>query len=346
MKRTSAIVLLLILAIACTGCGGAKKEEAPQPAADTLQTEAPATQAPVYTNPEWFEYVVLEDGTAQITGFTASTEKIYVPAVIADYPVTSIGDNAFYGNEELVKVVLPKGITTIGEDAFCACFQLAHVEIPDTVVSIGDGAFSITDLEEITIPNSVVHIGEGIFRSCDELRAVHVLPDHPVLMMEDGVLFDKTEKKLIQRTASMTNVNYTVPEGTLIIGEEAFRDYDNLMRLTIPGSVTTIEKDAFSSCGALIEVNFSSGLLSIEEGAFNYCGALETIVLPDTLESLGKAVFLNCAKLSSVTMPASLKKIGSDVFKYCNPYVGPTCYVEEGSWAANWCEKNGFHHVP
>ena len=101
-----------------------------------------------------FQYVVLEGGTAEITGYTGSETDIVIPDMVDHCRVTAIGDRAFQFVRDKVRVTsiaLPDGIRTIGDFAFSDS-KLMSVELPETLVSIGEMAFSGTPMTEITLP--------------------------------------------------------------------------------------------------------------------------------------------------------------------------------------------------
>ena len=59
-----------------------------------------------------------------------------------EYPVTAIGDYAFYRSESLTKLNIPNSVTTIGTSAFYSCTNLDSIVISRYVTSIGNYAFS------------------------------------------------------------------------------------------------------------------------------------------------------------------------------------------------------------
>ncbi len=52
-----------------------------------------------------------------------------------------IADEAYQGNESLVRVEVAEGVTSIGERAFYGCANLESVKIPKSVTKIGEEAF-------------------------------------------------------------------------------------------------------------------------------------------------------------------------------------------------------------
>lgn len=93
----------------------------------------------------------LTNGEVTITNCDISAiGKIVIPDSIGGYPVTSIGDSAFYGCDSLESVTIPDGVTTISSYAFYNCSNLVSIRIHDGVKVIGDSAFygcsSLTDV--------------------------------------------------------------------------------------------------------------------------------------------------------------------------------------------------------
>lgn len=145
---------------------------------------------------------------------------------------------------------VPYGIYSIDEYAF-NCAAITAINIPDSVTSIGDYAFrSCESLTEIIIPDSVTSIGINPFWLCSQLRKIEVSPAHSTFETIDGVLFDKTEKKLICYPAAITAKMYSIPRSISSIWPNAFSGCKSLTEITIPDSVTFIGYAAFYQCNS------------------------------------------------------------------------------------------------
>lgn len=185
MRRIALLLTLLLLLC----CAVAAAEEEPATIVDSTGN---------------YEYILLEDGSAEIVDYVGSAEELEVPAELDGHPVTSIGDEAFSGCDCVTSVTIPGGVISIGNGAFSECDNLSSITLPDGVTSIGDEAFSGCSLTRITLPDSITFIGANPFRECLRLRTIHVSSDHPVLAVVDGVLFEKTSKTLVCYPCGLT----------------------------------------------------------------------------------------------------------------------------------------------
>lgn len=84
-----------------------------------------------------YEYIILDDGTAEITVYTGSDTEIVIPSEIEGKAVTSIGRYAFSDCKGLTSVTIPDSVTSI-DSAFSDCDGL-------TSVTIGNGVQALTE---------------------------------------------------------------------------------------------------------------------------------------------------------------------------------------------------------
>src|SRR6266568_2850502 len=81
------------------------------------------------------------NGEITITAYTGPGGVVTIPDTINGYPVTSIGDSAFYYKLTVTNVTIPNSVTSIGNYAFFYCSGLRSVTIGNSVTSIGNHAF-------------------------------------------------------------------------------------------------------------------------------------------------------------------------------------------------------------
>ena len=108
-----------------------------------------------------------------------------------------------------------------------------------------------------------------------------------------------------------------IEDGIEEIGENAFRDFENLEELFIPSSVKRIRAAAFSGCKNLKRVSFSLGLIEIDDEAFSSCPSITEIEIPDTCKRIGEGAFEGCAALGFVKLSSEVEMIGASAFAYC-----------------------------
>ncbi|MBR6752968.1 MAG: leucine-rich repeat domain-containing protein, partial [Clostridia bacterium] len=221
----------------------------------------------------YYDYILLEDGTAEIIRYNNKHEEtLTVSDTLDGHSVTSIGDYAFFWCTSLMNITLPEGLTRIGDNAFSNCDSLTSITLPEGLTSIGDDAFYwCPSLTGITLPDSVTEMGINPFSGCEKLTDIRVSPDQPMFATIDGVLFNKTEKKLICYPCALTASEYQVPKGIRSIGEQAFSGCDSLTSITLPEGLTRIGDYAYSGCYSLTGITLPEGLTRIGDYAFSDC---------------------------------------------------------------------------
>ena len=144
-----------------------------------VQNEAQTALAPGNTIIKGnLTYTVNDDGqTVTLTDGSSATGSITIPDAIEkgeeSYPVTGVGDWAFYLCIALENVTFSGNVGSIGDNAFQYCTVLNTVTFFGGVDSIGSSAFeSCTALENVTFPGNVGSIGEDVFWGCSALNTV------------------------------------------------------------------------------------------------------------------------------------------------------------------------------
>ncbi len=85
--------------------------------------------------------------------------------VVFPVSVKSIGRYAFFGCTALTDVVFSEGLKVIEPGAFCKCVSLESADLPKGLESIGDQAFLGCSIEEMYLPETVTSYGKHSFPS-------------------------------------------------------------------------------------------------------------------------------------------------------------------------------------
>lgn len=177
-----------------------------------------------------------------------------------DYIVTSIGNDAFWGNSELTSITIPNSVTTIESCAFLACSRLTTLTIPNSVTKLGEQAFSrCSSLSSITIPNSVFYIGNEAFNETPwyNNQPEGLVYAGKVAYSYKGTMPDNTKIELDENTTGIAGsaflgcrglTSISIPSNVISIGNSAFKGCSGLTSLSIPNSVTFIDWYAFEYC--------------------------------------------------------------------------------------------------
>ena len=235
------------------------------------------------------------NGAITITGYTGPGGTMIIPDTTNGYPVTSIGDDAFYDCYSLTSVTIPNSVITIGLGAFTYCTNLTSVTIPNSVTTIGDQAFFYCSrLTSVTFPNSVTNIGDYAFTYCTSLTSV------------------------------------TIPNSVTSIGNSAFYSCSSLTNVTIGTNVANIGDGAFAYCARLtaITVDALNPVYSSVDGVlFNQDqtvlirypgGKAGSYTISNSVANIGDEAFAVCSSLTNVTIPNSVTNIGDEAFGACN----------------------------
>lgn len=210
-------------------------------------------------------------------------------------------------------------------------------------------------LEELTLPSSATVISPFIFSGAKD-KADKPQMNIKVIKVADGnTNYDSRDNcnAVIEKATSTFVVGCngsTIPDGVVIIADNALMDCSGLESVTIPEGVMSIGNSAFSGCSGLTFVAIPNSLETIGEAAFYGCGNLASIVvgsgntvydsrdncnaiiatstntlllgckntiIPNGVTTIGGGAFSDCTGLESVTIPESVTSIGSNAFEGC-----------------------------
>lgn len=203
-------------------------------------------------------YVIRNDAVEITKCKQSFAGTMEIPEMINGYPVTTIGEEAFYNCTGMTGVTLPNSVRTIGVSAFSHCTALASIAIPNGVTSIEDYAFSdCNSVASITIADSVQSIGRNVFSNCTEWYAG--LENGPVVV--DGYLLDYKGSMPENTELSFNAVR--------MIATNALKNQSNLKRAVFGDTLERVSKGAFSGCFGLEEIELSDHVEYIHDDAFS-----------------------------------------------------------------------------
>ncbi|MCD7826979.1 MAG: leucine-rich repeat domain-containing protein [Clostridiales bacterium] len=290
----------------------------------------------------------VSNGKATITDCKTSISGSYtIPDTLGGYPVTEIGENAFYNCTSLTGVTISDSVTTIGFSAFSNCESLTSVTIGDSVTEIGESAFFNCELlKSITIPAGVTSIG---YRS---IGWVYVPAD---VEGYGGYTYIAYTIYGYEGTAAETYANenggtfVAINESTEQVSQDGYLNYE-----IENGEATIIGCDT-SISGAYSIPNTLGGypVTTIGNIAFWNCKSLTSITIPDNVTVIGRCAFDGCTSLTSVTIPAGVTSIGEYAFGYDFDYTfweyvlidGFTIYGYDNTAAENYASENGITFI-
>ena len=242
----------------------AKEETSSQNAAGFTADTTPSAAAGTIAASDDFTYTVLEDGTAQITGYSGSSSYVSISSDLDGYTVTKISPNVFEGHTELTSVLMWADPVEIGEACFKGCTGLTDISISSDTKRIGTSAFEGCTALKTVILWGDPNIGDRAFMGCTALDSISIGSD------------------------------------TEYIGVSAFEGCTSLKSAILWGA-TTIGDSAFRGCTALDSISIDSDTPSIGDYAFEGCSSLESAILWGSDTNVGKGAFDNCPKLDHVS---------------------------------------------
>ena len=142
------------------------------------------------------------------------------------------------------------------------------------------------------------------------------------------------------------NATWDLTDGVLTIsGTGAMSDYDfrttftpwepqvkSITSVVVSNGITHIGDNAFRNCENVASFTLPNSLTTIGVSAFEWCHKLTSIEIPNGVESIGEYAFYDCSAMTSISIPATLKRIDDLVFNYCTALT--TVYLSD---IAAWC---------
>lgn len=286
---------------------------------------------------------------SNVTGDIVIPEKITVDGV--EYPVTSIGSNAFQDCKALTSVDMPS-VTSIGGDAFQSCSSLTSVDMP-LVTSISVWAFRDSPIINLSLPATLTSIGNGCFTKTREITLAATTPavletgafwKYAVIRVPESAVDDyrtaagwSNYKDHILSMSDITDYDVTVTAQEKKSGLLNVLGQDNLgkvVSLKVTGTINSYDimvirnkmpnlhyLDLTDATIVANDFEYYTGYHTEDNiiGAYMFArlDKLLSVKLPKNATRIREYALSSCGNLAEVVLPVKLESIGSRAFFDC-----------------------------
>ena len=291
------------------------------------------------TDEEWDGRTERYSGVTNV-GARAFKDCRYLTCMFLNDDITTISDSAFYKDEYLSAINMPRRLELIDKYAFYGCDTLTFVRARNCsrLRRIEDHAFySCTMLAELRLPEGLTYIGPWAFawdRILGQEDTTLGLPSSLQTISTGAFAFVNHHKNLnIPANVTsigdfafmcdyyMNNLTFSPGDKKLTIGKAAFFGDNHMKTVDLSNRVAQIDRCAFAGCEMLEEAYFGDKIDTIEGRAFTSLdnamkiaveGVLNGILRPDdTEQNADQAGDISTA----LNMIAKVTKLKRAVFK-------------------------------
>ena len=257
-------------------------------------------------------------------------KELYLPNTL-----TNTGNNAIYGNKKLNSIYFKGNAPTLKYSSSISS-NASDLILFRTASSTGweDTKWSSFQFAEWDPQNTVQESGNfgSIVWKFDGTMG-------KLSLIGTGEVPDFTEEAPAPWSSYIGNIQTVKAEQISGIGNYAFQQAENLLRLETDAEIRRIGDYAFADCGKLLFVDITAAetigtaafqndaavldhlvmdkVSAIGAGAFKGCSAITDVTLGAYLSVLEEEVFAGCTALRSFIIPESVSEIKSRAFQDC-----------------------------
>lgn len=263
------------------------------------------------------------------------SSTVVIPDEVDGLPVVGIWANAFAGNASLSSITIGDNVRSIGRNAFQGCPNLRDVTcLPETPPTLMSEAFGAAPTAGMTLHVRRTCLKDykdsdwaSYFASIVEDMAgkgsviIYYAPSKMIdATTATGSNFhpDAFDARVVSHTFENWQGRIVFDDAVTIIGDNAFRNIQNITDITIPRTVTRIGDDAFIFLRSLKSIDLPSGLTSIGSRAFELCQNLQSITIPDAVTHIGSYAFNRCEAVKDISIGKKVSEIGQEAFYSTN----------------------------
>ena len=256
------------------------------------------------TDEEWNGRTERYSGVTNV-GAYAFKDCRYLTCMFLNDDITTISDRAFYKDEYLSAINMPRKLELIDKYAFYGCDTLTFVRARNCsrLRRIEDHAFySCTMLAELRLPEGLTYIGPWAFawdRILGQEDTTLGLPSSLQTISTGAFAFVNHHKNLnIPANVTsigdyafmcdyyMNNLTFSPGDKKLTIGKAAFFGDNHMKTVDLSNRVAQIDKCAFAGCEMLEEAYFGDKIDTIQGRAFTSLDNAMKIAVEEVLNGI------------------------------------------------------------
>lgn len=256
------------------------------------------------TDEEWDGRTERYSGVTNV-GAYAFKDCRYLTCMFLNDDITTISDSAFYKDEYLSAINMPRRLELIDKYAFYGCDTLTFVRARNCsrLRRIEDHAFySCTMLAELRLPEGLTYIGPWAFawdRILGQEDTTLGLPSSLQTISTGAFAFVNHHKNLnIPANVTsigdyafmcdyyMNNLTFSPGDKKLTIGVAAFAGDNHMKSVDLSNRVAQIDKCAFAGCELLEETYFGDKIDTIQARAFTSVDAALQLAIKTVLNGI------------------------------------------------------------
>lgn len=300
-------------------------------------------------------HYTIKNQEVTITGVSDDFNASYydIPSTIEDYPVTTIGKEAFKDCTQLVGLTVPNTVKTVNSYAFSGCTNLESIYFKDGDNSSNNysynqdngfesdysNSYNIDSNSQVTTtqPAYGYDISQDITTTSSDITTIQTTTfTDDENSQEKSIVIDKSGLRNIMEHAfdkCSKLEKISVPSSLTFIGAYAIDDtpyytsrIENNKSITlgsvyykyIPEYTYTYEyNDLTSKYEPVVkpfEETIPDGIVSISYSAFEGVEGLTTLEVPDTLKTIYDNAFANCTSLEEIDFADGIEYVGNNAF--------------------------------
>lgn len=256
------------------------------------------------TDEEWDGRTERYSGVTNV-GAYAFKDCRYLTCMFLNDDITTISERAFYKDEYLSAINMPRKLELIDKYAFYGCDTLTFVRARNCsrLRRIEDHAFySCTMLAELRLPEGLTYIGPWAFawdRILGQEDTTLGLPSSLQTISTGAFAFVNHHKNLnIPANVTsigdyafmcdyyMNNLTFSPGDKKLTIGVAAFAGDNHMKSVDLSNRVAQIDKCAFAGCELLEEAYFGDKIDTIQARAFTSVDAALQLAIKTVLNGI------------------------------------------------------------